>query len=72
MDLTRGIGIALLVAGVVFLIMGITATDAPVEKISETLTGKYTDQTIWYIGGGLAAAAAGLFMLIGGGRRGAA
>lgn len=55
----RSIGIALAIAGIVFLVMGLGATDSAVERISETLTGKYTDQTVWYIAGGLAALIAG-------------
>jgi hypothetical protein len=55
MTMYRGIGIALAIAGIVFLVMGLGATDSAVERISETLTGKYTDQTVWYIAGGLAA-----------------
>ncbi len=49
----RGIGVALAIAGVVFLVMGLGATDSAIERVSETLTGKYTDQTVWYIAGGL-------------------
>jgi hypothetical protein len=55
MTMYRSIGIALAIAGIVFLVMGLGATDSAVERISETLTGKYTDQTVWYIAGGLAA-----------------
>lgn len=60
MTLMRMLGIALAAAGVVFFIIGLNATDSPVEQLSETFTGKYTSQTLWYIAGGLGA-------LIGGG-----
>lgn len=56
----RILGIALAAAGVVFLVIGLNATGSPVEQLSETFTGKYTSQTLWYIAGGLGA-------LIGGG-----
>jgi hypothetical protein len=55
MSMYRSIGIGLAIAGIVFLVMGLGATDSAVERVSETLTGKYTDQTVWYIAGGLAA-----------------
>lgn len=55
MPLLRVLGIALAVAGVVFLVIGLNATDSPVEQLSETFTGKYTSQTLWYIAGGLGA-----------------
>jgi hypothetical protein len=69
----RVIGIALLVAGAVFLVMGINATDAPVEQLSHSFFGRYSDQTAWYIAGGIAAlVAGGVLALTGGGRGGLA
>jgi hypothetical protein len=59
MTMYRSLGVALAIAGIVFLVMGLGATDSAVERVSETLTGKYTDQTVWYIAGGLAALIAG-------------
>lgn len=59
MTLMRAIGIALAAAGIVFLVIGISATDSPVEQVSETFTGKYTSQTLWYIAGGLGAIVGG-------------
>ena len=55
MTLYRSLGVALAVAGIIFLVMGLSATDSTVERLSETFTGRYTDQTVWYIAGGLAA-----------------
>lgn len=59
MNPVQVLGIAVAVAGVVFLIMGVNATDSPFEHLSETLTGSYTDRTQWYIAGGLAALVGG-------------
>ncbi len=57
-------GIALAIAGVVFLIAGLNATDAPSEQISEAFTGRYTQQTLWYIAGGLGALIGGGFLFL--------
>lgn len=60
----RAIGIALAAVGIVFFVIGLSATDSAVEQVSETVTGKYTSQTLWYIAGGLGAIiGGGLFAL---------
>lgn len=63
MPVTRTLGIILLVAGLVFLVMGLSATDAPSEQLMQTFLGRYSHQTVWYIAGGLAALAAGGFLM---------
>jgi drug/metabolite transporter (DMT)-like permease len=45
----RVIGLVILVVGVVLLVFGFNASDAPVEQARETLTGKYSDSTMLYI-----------------------
>lgn len=48
------LGVGLAVLGVVLFIVGLNATQAPMEQVVETLTGRYTDQTMWYmIAGGV-------------------
>lgn len=64
MTVTQIVGIALAIAGVVFLIAGINATDAPSEQISEAFTGRYTQHTLWYIAGGLGALIGGGFLFL--------
>ena len=64
MNPQRIFGLILLVAGVVLLIFGLNASDSPVEAVSEGLTGKYTDKTMWYIVGGLISAVLGGAMLV--------
>jgi len=59
MNPIRLLGLGLAVAGVVFLVVGLNAIGAPVERLSETLTGKYTNETVLYIAGGLAAIVTG-------------
>lgn len=58
------IGIVLLVLGAVLLFFGWNATDSAVEQISEGLTGRYTDETMYYLIGGGVCAAAGLGVLL--------
>lgn len=64
MSVAQIIGVALAIAGVVFLIAGINATDAPSEQITEAFTGRYTQQTLWYIAGGLGALIGGGFLFL--------
>lgn len=48
------LGAGLAVLGVVLFIVGLNATQAPMEQLVETFTGRYTDQTMWYmIAGGV-------------------
>ncbi|WP_191084143.1 DUF3185 family protein [Roseococcus microcysteis] len=48
------LGAGLAVLGVVLFIIGLNATQAPMEQVVETFTGRYTDQTMWYmIAGGV-------------------
>jgi ABC-type dipeptide/oligopeptide/nickel transport system permease subunit len=65
----RILGIVILVAGVVFLILGIDRTDTLGEELHEEITGEYSDETMWYIGGGIAGIVVGIALLIFGGRR---
>lgn len=64
MSVAQIVGVALAIAGVIFLIAGINATDAPSEQISEAFTGRYTQQTLWYIAGGLGALIGGGFLFL--------
>ncbi len=69
MGTKRIVGIALLVIGLGLLFFGLQATDTLTEGVHETLTGRYTDETTWYLIGGAAAAIVGLVLLLFGGRR---
>ena len=64
MNTSRIVGIAALAIGVVLLIFAQQATQAPVEELSNTLTGRYTDETMWYLVAGVAAAVGGVALLI--------
>lgn len=54
------LGIAVLILGAVLLGFGYHFSQAPVDQISNTLTGRFTDNTMWYI-------IVGIAMMVGGG-----
>lgn len=60
------IGLVLLAAGGVMLYFGVNATESPVDEISRTLTGRYSDETMIYLVGGGAAAVVGLILFLSG------
>ena len=64
MPVSRIIGIVLLVVGVVLLIFGLQATDTIGEDLHETVTGRFTDTTMWYLIGGGALGLLGLLLTI--------
>ena len=64
----RIIGVAVLIAGVVLLVVGLNASNSLADQVSETFTGRFTKATTWYIIGGIAAGAIGLLMVAFGGR----
>ena len=46
-------GIVALVLGAVLLGFAYHSSNAPLDQISSTLTGHYTNQTMWYLLGGI-------------------
>ncbi|MCX7374297.1 MAG: DUF3185 family protein [Alphaproteobacteria bacterium] len=56
------IGFALLGMGLLLMVLGFNASRAPVEQVTEALTGNYTDRTMWYLLGGAIAIMAGLVL----------
>jgi hypothetical protein len=68
MNPSRMGGIVLLVAGVVLFMVGMNAKDSFADQWSKFFTGHFTDTTVWYFIGGVAAAVVGLVMLAGGRR----
>jgi hypothetical protein len=69
MGTKRITGIVLLVVGALLLYFGWQATDAPLEQAREGLTGEYSDRTMQYLIGGAVVAAAGIGLLLFGGKR---
>ncbi len=60
----RIVGIVLLVLGAVLLVVGLNAKDSIADQISETFTGNFTDETTWYLIGGIVAGEAGLALTV--------
>jgi len=58
------LGIALLVIGAALLLFGFNATGSLGEELTESFTGRYTDETMYYLIGGAVAAVIGLVMLL--------
>lgn len=72
MNNQRALGLALVVIGVILFIIGSNASHSVGDRLSDFFTGHFTDTTVWYLIGGLAAAITGVGMLTVGGRRAAA
>jgi len=64
----RIIGLVLLAIGVTLLIFGYNASQSVGEKVVEGFTGRFTDQTMWYLIGGIAAVVGGAALSLWGGR----
>ena len=62
MGSSKLLGIVLLVVGIALLYFGYQSTQSVGNQLTETLTGRFTDETMWYLIGGAAAAAAGAFL----------
>ena len=69
MSFGRILGVVALVVGIGLLVTGYNASESAVDQLSETFLGRYTDETVWYLIGGVAASLGGLLLLIMGGKR---
>lgn len=63
MSHTKIAAMALLVLGGILLFFGINAADAPAERISEAVSGRYSDETMMYFIAGGVSAVVGLALL---------
>lgn len=59
MKMPQIFGVAMLLVGAFLLAFAYSASNAPVDQISNALTGRYTDHTMWYLMLGIAAAVLG-------------
>jgi hypothetical protein len=64
-NISKGIGIVLLIIGAVLIIVGATASRSLADSVSNFFTGHFTQNTMWYIFGGIAMAIVGLLLTIG-------
>ena len=69
MDMKRVVGVVVLAVGAVLLGMAYHASDAPMERISDAMTGRYSDETMWYFGVGIAAVVGGGLLALFGSRK---
>lgn len=69
MSFPRIIGAIALVIGLILLGMAYNASQAPVEQVSEAVTGSFSDQTVVYLIAGAAAVVGGLLLFLFGRRR---
>ena len=59
-------GVVIFAVGIVLLYFAYNASNAPVDQITNAVTGRFTSQTMWYLFGGIAAAVGGgLLFLVG-------
>lgn len=56
------VGLILLVVGLILLYFGYQSSQSVGDQISETMTGRFTDETTWFLVGGAAATVAGIFL----------
>jgi hypothetical protein len=69
MSIIRIIGLVLAAVGMTLLIFGFNATHSIGERVVEGVSGRYSDQTMWYLIGGIAAIVGGASLALWGGRR---
>ena len=56
------LGVVLLVIGAILLFFGYNASQSLGDQLTETLTGKFTDDTMWYIMAGSASVVVGALL----------
>jgi dipeptide/tripeptide permease len=69
MEMQRIIGAVILAIGVALLAVALRSADAPMERLSDTLTGRYSDETMLYFAAGIVAAVGGGLLAAFGGRK---
>lgn len=60
----RILGIVLLVIGAILLFFGYNASQSLGDQLTETMTGKFTDETMWYIIAGAASVVVGAVLTL--------
>lgn len=58
--MNKSVSLALLAGGIVFIVIGINATNSFSSDVSRFFTGSPTDKTVWMLMGGIVAAILGL------------
>ena len=60
----RIVGVALLVIGIVLIIVGINSSNSISDQVSDAFTGRFTQNTMLFIVGGIAVSIIGLLMTL--------
>jgi Protein of unknown function (DUF3185) len=68
MSITRIIGLIFLAVGVALVLFGLNATQSVGERVVEGITGRFTNQTMWFLIGGIAACVGGAALAFWGNR----
>ena len=63
------LGIVIFVVGAILLGFAYHASNAPLDQLSNTLTGRFTHETMWYLVFGAAAAVGGVLLFLFGKRK---
>ena len=69
MGIQRILGLVVLAVGVALLIFGYNASQSLGEQVVEGVTGHFTNRTMWFLIGGIAAIVGGAGLSLWGGRR---
>lgn len=64
MNAQKLLGLVLLVVGLILLFFGWNASQSMGEELTETFTGRFTDETMWYLIGGAVMSIVGLVLTI--------
>lgn len=62
--MARILGIVVLVVGLLLLVFGLNSSCTVTEKVVEGVTGRFTDNTMWYIIAGAAMSIGGLALTL--------
>ena len=65
MSFSRILGVLLSVTGGALIVAGVIASRSLADSLSSAFTGRLTQNTMWYIFGGIAAATVGLLLALG-------
>ena len=57
-------GVVIFAVGIVLLYFAYNASNAPVDQITNAVTGHFTSQTMWYLLAGIAAALGGGLLFV--------
>ncbi len=63
MSMKLSLGVVALALGAILLSIAYQSSNAPIDQLSDALTGRYTDRTMWFMIVGIAAFVGGGLMI---------